>query len=421
MAAEFSFVRIRRTRLEELLQEGDKRAKLLLQILDSLDTYLSATQLGITLSSLALGWMGEPAIASLLTPVISQYFSFVPPWFVSTLAFAVSFSIVTFFQIVLGELVPRSIALQKVELVALNTARPVYVFYMLIYPLVQFFNKSAHFILRLLSISPTPAKEIMHSQEELRMLVSASERGGVLDRIESQIIDNVFEFSERMAREIMVPRQDVVCLYEDCSFEENIKIVRESVHTRYPVCKGDKDNTIGMVHMRGIVDLLFQPPGKRDLKYIMRELVTVPAGMSVAAVLQTMQAKHAQIAVVADEYGGMAGIVTIEDLLEEIVGDIQDEYDQEEEDVVRHFDGSYELDGLVLLDAVEELFNIKFPEHDEDTLGGYVFGLLGRRPEIGDKVVLNGYEFEVRRVKGFRVQRVSVSKLVLQPEDKDVE
>ncbi len=397
--------------MEELSQQGNKRAKLLISMLDSLDTYLSATQLGITLSSLALGWMGEPAIASLLLPLFKNYLPIIPAWFVSTLAFAVSFGLITFFQIVLGELVPRSIALQKVEDIALASAGPLRFFYVLIYPLVQCFNKSARAILYLLSIDPTPEKEVSHSQEELRMIVSASEKGGVLDRMESQIIDNVFEFSERMAREIMVPRQDVVCLYADDTFEENLAAVRKSVHTRYPLCKEDKDHVLGMVHIRGIIDLMFMPPEERDLKSVMRDIIAVPEGMSVADVLQSMQKRHMQIAVVADEYGGTAGIVTIEDLLEEIVGDIQDEYDQEEEEVVRHADGSYELDGLLLLDTVEELFHIDIPEHEEDTVGGYVFGLLGRRPEVGDEVAFSGYKFEVLEAKGFRVQRLKASRL----------
>ena len=411
VAAEFSFVRIRSTRLEELSQQGKKNASLLLKMTGELDTYLSATQLGITASSLALGWMGEPAIASLLSPFILQYMSFLPAWIISPLSFAISFLVVTFFQIVLGELVPRTIAIQKVELIALSTAKPIYIFHKLIYPLVLFFNKSAHAILRLFSFTPDSDAN-KHTQEELRMIINVSEREGVIDSMESQLIDNVLDFSDLMAREVMVPRQDMVCLYEEDSFEENLETVRESIHTRYPLCRGDKDHIVGMVHIRGILSLLFKEEQERKIEDIAREIVVIPEGMSVADVFRLLQEKHMQMAVIADEYGGTAGIVTVEDLIEEIVGDLQDEYDQEEAEIVEQDDGSYEFDGMMLLDTIEELLEIELPEHDEDTLGGYIFGVLGRRAEVGDTVNTNGYVFEVKRVKGFRVQRLKVYKSI---------
>jgi CBS domain containing-hemolysin-like protein len=257
---------------------------------------------------------------------------------------------------------------------------------------------------------PSGAAADNHTPEELRMIVSVSERAGVIDSMGSQIIDNALDFSGLLAREVMVPRQDVTFLYADRPFAENLKAVRKSVYTRYPLCQGDKDHVIGMVHIRGIIDLLFAAPGKRDLRKVMREVVAIPEGVSAADAFQTLQKKRMQLAIVADEYGGTAGIVTVEDLMEELVGDLQDEYDQEEETILKNPDGSFEFAGLLLLDAVEEMLGITLPKHDEDTLGGYIFGSLGRRPQAGDRVGGGGYDFEVVRAKGFRVERVKAAK-----------
>ncbi len=407
--AEFSLVRIRKTRLEELVHQGNGRAALSLKMANALDAYLSASQLGITLASLALGWLGEPAVASLLEPLIVGYMQFVPGWFVQTLSFIVSFTVITFLHIVLGELVPRSLALQRVETIALFSAWPLYAFYKLGYPVIVLFNRTARMMLAALGIEPASETDIAHSEDELRIIVSASERGGVLDRMESRMIDNVFDFADRMAREVMVPRQDMVCLFVEDSFAENLEVVRSTGHTRYPLCKDDKDHVLGMVHIRDVMEIHWrkkEAAASSDLADVVRELIVVPEAMPIASLLQRMQKKRIQLALVADEYGGTAGLVAMEDLLEQIVGDIQDEYDQEEAEMTRLPDGSYEFDGMVLLDEVFDLLQIDLPEQEADTLGGYVFGLLGRRPEIGDKVAIGEYAFEVLRVKGFRVVRL---------------
>jgi CBS domain containing-hemolysin-like protein len=225
--------------------------------------------------------------------------------------------------------------------------------------------------------------------------------------MESELIDNVFDFADRLAREIMLPRQDMICLFADDTFAENMKVVRETGHTRYPLCVEDKDHIIGMVHIRDLMDFDISSDSERDLTSIVREILVVPEGMSVAHLLQVMRRKRTHLAVVADEYGGTAGLVALEDVIEEIVGDIQDEHDVIEDiEIQRLSDGSYEFDGRVLLDDVTELLNIRLEDHEEDTVGGYIFGMLGRRPEIGDKVNIGDYSFEVLRVNGFRVVRV---------------
>lgn len=301
---------------------------------------------------------------------------------------------------------------------ALFSVWPLYIFHKIGYPIIVLFNHAARAILALLGIKAASEADLAHSEEELRMIVSASHRGGVLNQMESELIDNVFDFADRLAREVMVPRQDMVCLFTDDPYEENIRVVRETHHTRYPLCTEDKDHVIGMIHLRDFMDIESVHTAEKDLRSIMREILVVPEGMSVAKLLQLMRRKRIHLAVVADEYGGTAGLVALEDILEEIVGDIQDEHDGfEETEIQRLSDGAYEFDGRVLLDDVVDLLNIRLEEHEEDTIGGYIFGLLGRRPENGDNVNIGDYNFRVLKVNGFRIVRVKASPLSALVED----
>jgi CBS domain containing-hemolysin-like protein len=418
--AEFSLVKIRKTRLEELSLQGNKRAELALKIVSSFDTYLGATQLGITLASLALGWLGEPAVAALLEPVFLKYFPG-SLWLIHTVSIALGFTIITFLHIVIGELVPKSMAIQGSERWALVVVWPLYVFHKVGYPIIILFNRAARAILSLIGIKPASEAEVAHSEDELRMIVNASHRGGVLDQMESELIDNVFDFADRLAREVMVPRQDMICLFTDDPFEENLRVVRETGHTRYPLCVDDKDHVIGMVHLRDLMGMAMGDKGPKDLQNVMREILVVPEGMPVANILQSMRRKRTHMAVVADEYGGTAGLVAMEDVLEEIVGEIQDEHDEEETEILRNPDGSYEFDGRVLLDEVGELLDIHLEEHEEDTIGGYIFGLLGRRPEVGDEVMIGDHAFNVLQVNGFRVVRVKAVMVEKEPDEEQSE
>lgn len=414
VVAEFSLVKIRKTRLEELVHQGNQRAKLALKIVSSFDTYLGATQLGITLASLALGWLGEPAVSDLLRPLLEELLPG-SDWLLTPISIALGFIIITFLHIVLGELVPKAMAIQRAEGTALFAVWPLYIFHKIGYPIIVLFNQAAKAILGSLGIKAANEADLAHSEEELRMIVSASQRGGILDQMESELIDNVFDFADRLAREVMVPRQDMVCLFTDDPFEESMKVVRETHHTRFPLCVEDKDHVIGMIHLRDLMDFDLCGTAEKNLQTIMREILVIPEGMSVAKLLQLMRRKRIHLAVVADEYGGTAGLVAMEDVLEQIVGDIQDEHDEVMEiEIQRLPDGCYEFDGRVLLEDVFELLNIDLEEHEEDTIGGYIFGLLGRRPEVGDKVGIGGYHFEVLRVNGFRIMRV---KAMLVPSD----
>ncbi len=404
--AEFSLVKVRKIRLEELMQQGNRQAALVLKISNSFDTYLSATQFGITLSSLALGWISAPAVSYFLAPLLGEYLPDLP-WLVQAISVGAGFAVIVFLHIVFGELVPKSMAIQQAEKWALFVAGPLTIFYRIGYPFIALFHLTARSLLGLIGLKAISDTDVAHSEDELRSIVSASHRGGVLDQMESELIDNVFDFADRLAREVMVPRQDMTCLFLEDSFEENIRVVRETGHTRYPLCQEDKDHVIGMIHIRDLMDLNMCSLQEKDLRTVMREILVIPEGMSVAKLLQFMRRKRTHLAVVADEYGGTAGLVALEDVLEEIVGDIHDEHDEDiDADIKRFSDGSYEFDGGVLLDDVAELLNIRLEDPDEDTIGGYIFGSLGRRPEIGDVINIGDYGFEVLQVNGFRVVRV---------------
>lgn len=262
------------------------------------------------------------------------------------------------------------------------------------------------------------------SEDEIRSLVSTSERHGKIDHVEGSMIDNVFDFADRVAREVMVPRQDMKCLFLEDALADNMAVVRTSHHTRYPLCVEDKDQVIGTIHVR---DLLNIKSGQAsfDLRRLMRPIVVIPEAMPIPRALRLMQQRHVQMVLVADEYGGTAGLITMEDLVEEIVGEIQDEHEAEEPpDILPLADGCYEFDGMVLLDDIADMLPIAFEEPEEDTIGGYIFGLLGRKPEVGDEVHIAGYAFKILKTEGFRVVRVQAAPLPAaqeQPKDENDE
>lgn len=411
VVSEYALVSIRPARLEELIAQGNSRAELVLKMTQKRDTYISAVQLGITASSLILGWFCGPLLAG----IIADGFDLIGEhWYDDGVVVLCAFLLIVFVHVVFGELVPRVISLAHVERAAMAIAYPLIFFHYLMYPLVVFFNKAAKAVLKALKMDKVPTEDISRSEEELRMIVSASEQGGKLDHMESRLLDNVFDFADRVAREVMVPRQDMVCLYVEDSFDKNIEKVLATRHTRYPLVHEDKDHVLGVVHVRSLINIKDSEKESFDMRSRMSPIMVVPESMDISKVLQTMQQKRVQLVVVADEYGGTAGLVTMEDLLEEIVGDIQDEHDADkEEEVVHRADGTYEFDGMVLLDDITDLLHIKFEEPEEDTIGGLVFGLLERKPEPGDKIEVDGWSFEVLRAEGFRVTRVRAAK---QPE-----
>lgn len=406
VAAEFSLVKVRKTRLSELAENGSSRAQIALDVTSHLDAYLSACQLGITLSSLGLGWLGEPAIAALLEPL----FAGIAGWdtiYTHTIAITIAFSIISLLHIVLGELVPKSLAIQKAETTALATAGFLKSFYWVCYPVIRSLNGLANLVLRIWKIEPANEADLSHSEEELRMLVDASQKHGYLDKLEGKLLDNVFEFSDRNASEVMVPRQDMVCIFIQDSFEEIIEIIKNYGHTRYLLCDDDKDHVLGLVHMRDILRLQEQP-GEKDICEIKRDVLAVPEGMPISHLVQRMRAQRTHMAVVVDEFGGSAGLVTIEDMLEELVGEIYDEFEFEQPPIQKLTEGEYLLNGRVLMEEVSEMLDIQLEEETVTTIGGYIFSRLGRKPVKGDVIYFEGIMFEVIEVIGFRITKVKI-------------
>jgi CBS domain containing-hemolysin-like protein len=405
--AEFALVKVRKTRLSELADTGSHQANIALEVTSKLDAYLSATQLGITLASLGLGWLGEPAIATLLNPLFEKYLGW-DSVVTHSVSAAIAFILITFLHIVLGELIPKSLAIQNAETAALATAGPNKLFYKVFYPVIKALNGLATFVLRILKIEPANESDLAHSEEELRMLVDASQRNGVLDKMEGKLLDNVFEFSDRVVSEVMVPRQDMVCIFTEDSLGEALAVVKKYGHTRYPLCEENKDNVIGLVHMRDLLNLTDNPE-INSIKQVKRDILVVPEGMPISHLVQKMRLQRTHLAVVVDEFGGTAGMVTIEDLLEELVGEIYDEFEEvESSEIVKIQDGEYQINGRVLLDDVSELLGITLEDESVSTIGGYVFSRLGRIPVKGDHVEFGGYIFHVLEVKGYRITQVKV-------------
>lgn len=417
--SEFAIVKVRKSKLEELSKNKNTNAKLALKISNQLDTYLSATQLGITLSSLALGWIGEPAVAKLLSLPLEKVFG-TSPLAVHSISFIIAFTFITLLHVVLGEIVPKSIAIAKSEKSALFVARPLYSFWIVFYPVIRLFDILAAFFLKRIGIQAPRESESAHSEEELKIIVGESLKGGFIDSIEGEIIKNAVDFSDTTAKEIMTPRKDMICLNAEKNYQENIQIVMESHHTRYPICEGNKDNIIGMVHIRDLLTSSVSS-NKHDLKSLVRDMIIVPESLSISQILIKMNKEQIHTALVIDEYGGTAGLLTMEDIIEEIMGDISDEHDEKSEDIHRIDEDTYEFDGMMDLESVEEILDIKFDDEcDQVTIGGYVFGLLGRLPVVGDKIEDKYCEFEVATMDGARIKKLNAKKLPISSNNEEL-
>lgn len=414
--SEFAIVKVRRSKLEELAKKNKANAKLSLKITKSLDTYLSATQLGITLSSLALGWLGEPAIAKVLYKAFGGFFGD-NTILLHSVSFVIAFTIITFLHIVFGELVPKSIAIAKAEQSTLFVAKPLYLFRNVFFPVIKSFEMMSGFFLRRIGIEAVDESENAHSDEEIKIIIGESLKGGYLDSIESEILKNAVDFSDTTAKEIMTPRKDIVCLFAENSYEENIQIVRGTNHTRYPYCKDGKDNVLGMIHIR---DLLQATIGndERDLSKLVRELIIVPESSSISNVLMKMNKQQIHTALVVDEYGGTAGLLTMEDIIEEIMGDISDEHDTKIDEIRQIDSHTFEVDGMLDLDTISEQIQIAFSDDIEQvTIGGYVFNLLGKEPLVGDSVVEGDFAYEILEIDGMRIKKLKITRL----KDEEVE
>lgn len=412
VASEFSIVKVRPSRLDALIKEGNPRAVHAKKVTEHLDAFLSVTQLGITIASLGLGWIGEPTVAKIMEPVFR--FFHVPPQIEHTLAFIVGFSVITALHIVLGELVPKSLSIQKTEQVVLFVSWPLLVFDRMMYPAVWVLNHLANWILRCMGVKAASEAEEAHNEEEIRILMEESHKHGYIDKTELTYLDNVFDFSERHASDIMVPRTDMICMYLEDSVEENIKVALSERMTRYPICEEDKDHIIGFLHIKDLLRALHD--GKKpDLRSMARDVIVVPESLPISKLLRTLQKHRSQLAILIDEYGGTAGMVTVEDILEEIVGEIQDEFDEERPEVEEKGDKTYSVDGKMLLEDVNDFFELDLDTENCDTIGGWVYAQIDYTPKVGQQVKTEQAIFTVEEIDKMRITRVLV-KLLHEPE-----
>ncbi|WP_232698279.1 hemolysin family protein [Brevibacillus daliensis] len=416
VAAEFSLVKVRQSRLTQLVNEGSKSAVYAQKISHQLDAFLSACQLGITLSSLGLGWVGEPVVSKLIVkPLLGTFIS--SEAYLSTISITVAFGIITFLHIVIGELAPKSLAIRRAESTALWVSAPLLLFYKLTYPVIYILNGTANALLRRLGIEPVTENETAHTEEEIRILVNESEKSGHIDKDERDLVDNVFIFSERLAREIMIPRVDMIVLYDDNTFEENLEIIREHRHSRLPFAHEDKDKIIGFVHSSDIY-LAALNGGSADIRNFVRPILTIPESMEISHVLRQMQKRRIQIAIVIDEYGGTAGFITMEDILEEIVGDIQDEFDEyERPEIEKKAANMFSVSGKMLLSDLNDFLPVHLESDDADTIAGWVFGRLEEEVELGKVVTFDQHKFTITEYENYRINRIAIEQLDTDSQD----
>lgn len=404
VASEFAIVKVRRTRLEAKAQEGNKRAEMALKIVRNLNYYLSACQLGITITALGLGWLGEPTLEVLLHPLFGSLS--LPAGFTNTLSFAVAFFVITFLHVVLGELAPKTVAIQKAEQLSLRLARPLLLYSKIMYPLIVLLNGSANLLVRLLGFGVVKESEEVHSEEELRHILTKSYQSGEINHSEFTYVDRIFEFDNRMAKEIMVPRTEVVVLDAHQSIASAEREMKQNRFTRYPVVDGDKDNVIGLIHMK---ELLYEDGSKDiNIRPYIRPIMKVFENVPIQEILVKMQKERSHIALLIDEYGGTAGIITIEDIIEEIVGEIRDEFDAaEERNIKRLKNGHFLLEGKTPLQEINDYFDLHLTGQDVDTIAGWVYM---KDYEAGQGTVLEAedYQFRVIGVDRGQIKKVEV-------------
>ena len=398
VAAEYALVTARRTRIIELHHQGNKRARAVLRITGDPPQFIAAMQLGVTLTSLGIGALGEHALSKAFDT-----------WMATALAVVLAYLILTFFHVVVGELVPKGLALGHAEGTALWVSAPVRAFFTLFSPLVWVLRKATDAILHVLGLESPGAERDPLSEAELRMLLSRSSEQGEIEHEEQQMIDKVFVFGDKEAADVMVPRPEVVAVSLSIPPEQALKAVLESPYTRYPVYRESIDDIVGVLHVRD----LFTAVHDRSivdvhLEEIVRPAYVVPETKDLASLLQEFRKTNNHFAIVVDEYGGTAGICTLEDLLEEIVGEIEDEFDVAEEQIEQVDEDNYRIDGMFPIDEFNSRFGTDLPDEDFHTLGGFVFGQLGRAPEPGDDVTYDGMRFDVLEVEGNRIEKLAV-------------
>jgi putative hemolysin len=397
VAAEYALVTARRSRLEERAEKGSRPARTALRLMDDPVRFISTVQVAITVFGIALGAIGEPLISGMIH------------WLPRGVAFAIAFVLLTYLSVTLGELVPKAVALQKAEAIAIVLAVPLDVLARILHPIVWLLQVSANAVLRLLRVKPAPAGMIAFTREDIRQSVAVAEDVGEIETAEEEMLYKVFDFAEKEASDVMVPRPDVVALSVDLPPEEALRAVLDSPYTRYPVYRESLDDILGVLHVRALVAALEERGiAEVRLEELLRPAYVVPETKDLAALLAEFRRTNQHMAVVVDEYGSTMGIVTLEDLLEEIVGDIEDEFDLPDTSIERVDDRTIRIGGTYTLDDFNEEFGTELAQEDYHTVAGYVFDHLGRAAEPGDEVVAEGLRFTVLETTGTRIRRIEI-------------
>lgn len=407
--AEYSLIRVRSSRIQELVDKGNFRAKFVAKMQEDLEGYLSATQLGITLMSLILGWIGEPAVSKLLMLLVPDSVT-LSATVTHTLSIVVAFTFITFLQIVFAELVPRGVAIRNAEFMALLIAPVLFAFHKIFRPLLFIFDRASKFFLRLLGIKIGARPKEKLSEDELRLVLMESLGKGALADTKLDLIDNVFDFSRRTAKQVMVARDDIVSLDVTKPVMDNLKKAKDSGHTRYPLCDGSLEHVVGLLNIK---DVLLEDDlhlANLDLSKVRREILFVPENKPLTKLMKEFQRNKIHMAIVVDEFAVTVGLVTLEDVLEELVGEIQDEYDHEAAPIQLLKDGTYSIQGAIMIEEVEEKLNIKVEKAENTTIGGAIMSKLGRLPRVGDQVEFDGFKFLVKTLKGRRILTVTAAR-----------
>jgi CBS domain containing-hemolysin-like protein len=422
VAAEFALVGARPTRIEHLAEQGNRWARLVKRAMDDPNRFISAAQVGITMASLGLGWLAEPAVAELLIPALDPVLGEDGRIGAHLVAGAIALFIITLLHIVLGEQVPKMIALQRAESTVLTIAPIVSAIAVPFRPLIALLYWLTAIVLRVFRLEWQGEHHLVYSEDELKMMITASHQRGILDENEEAMINRVFGFAEMMTEQVMVPRTEIEALPIRATLDEVTKLVADSGHSRYPVYGENLDDIRGVFHAKDVYTLLARNEQHRfNLRRMVRTPLMVAESTNLDDLLTRMKRERTQIAIVVDEYGGTAGMVTLEDVLERIIGDVQDEFETHGEDIVVLETGCARINGLLSLEDVNDRFGLSFEDSYYNTIGGFVFGQLGRRPEVGDVVTINGVDLTVVELDGLRIDRIEISSLPVDEPERELE
>jgi len=412
VAAEFSLVSVRKTRIAELVDQGNASAETVQKALENPDRVIAATQLGITLASLSLGWIGEPALSHLIEPIIELFPVELRPGLSHSLSAGLAFAMITFLHVVVGELAPKSIALQNPDRTSLVVARPTLWSERLFKPFIWALNGTGNALLRLVGLEPASGHQLVHSVEELKMLVTESAEGGTVAPQESELLHAIFDFGDLLVRQVMIPRTEIIAVEADLPIAEIIPLITESTYTKFPVYDDDLDNILGIIHVKDLLRTMQEAGWQNSTaRSLVREPMYVPETLPISTLLRQFRDNRQHIAIILDEFGGTGGLVTLEDLLEEIVGEVSDPFDKFTPEIETLADGSLLVDGLCLIEDVNKYLDLDLNDPAYDTIAGYTLGKMGRIPKVNDSVEFDKVLIQVEAMDGMRIERLKLTRL----------